>query len=264
MTIKSAGEILVSEMREAVDRLKDCVTPLFDVNDKGEAVLLGSAVLISLSDDIFLCTAKHVIDENKTSTLYFDGPTKMEVLEGDFQCSKEHDVAVLKLTPEQVAAFQKYAPLAESEIADQSQTASSKYVEFLGFPETKNRKVYNQKKIKGLLHANGCNVIETTTARVRVSFNRKRNIDSETRARVTAPDPHGMSGGAMFGVPMDKETTEGTPHPRLVGLATDNPPNPEVFGPTIAIALAIIRDGWQVTLPTRLDPTNVSTNPPTV
>jgi len=260
--IKSAGEILVSEIRAAVDQLKECVTPLFDVNDKGEAELLGSAVLISLSDETYLCTAKHVIDGNQTSTLYFDGPSKLEVLEGGFQVSKEHDVAVLKLTPEQATAFQKYQPLREDEVANQSQTEASNYVEFLGFPETKNRKLYKQNKIKGLLHANGCTVIEITSARVRVSFDRKRNLDAKTRQRVTAPDPHGMSGGAMFGAAMDNNTIEGKPRPRLIGLSTDKPSNAEVFGSTIAIVLAIIRDGWHVTLPSRLDPTNIKTNPP--
>lgn len=260
--MKSAGEILISEIRDAVDQLKGCVTPLFDVNDKGEGELLGSAVLLSLSGETFLCTAKHVTDGNKISTLYFDGPSKLEILEGDFQVSAEHDVAVLKLTAEQAEAFQKYHPLRADEIADQRQTAASKYVEFLGFPETKNRKVYKQNKIEGLLHANGCTVIEITPTQVRVSFNTKRNIDSKTRKRVTAPDPYGMSGGAMFGVTMDKNTIEGKPRPRLIGLSTDKPSKAEVFGSTIAVALAIIRDGWQVTLLKRLDPTNFRANPP--
>lgn len=258
MTIKGAGEILVTEIREAVDLLKDCVTPLFDVNEKGEAELLGSAVLLTLDGETFLCTAKHVIDGNQHSTLYFDGPSKFEVLEGEFCVSAEHDVAVLRLTPQQVAAFEKYRPLDEGDIGDQVQTSASQYVEFIGFPETKNRKVYNQNKIKGLLHSNGCTVIDITPSRVRVNFNPKRNIDAKTRQRVTAPDPHGMSGGAMFGASMDNNTIEGKPRPKLVGISTDQPSSVEVFGTTIAVALAIIRDGWQAKLPQRLEPINLN------
>jgi hypothetical protein len=62
MTIKHAGQILIEEIESAVAELKSCVTPIFDVNEKGEAELLGSGVLIALCGDTFLCTAKHVID----------------------------------------------------------------------------------------------------------------------------------------------------------------------------------------------------------
>jgi hypothetical protein len=58
--------------------------------------------LIEISGDTFLCTAKHVIDDNTKSTLYVDGPSKMEVLKGDFYVMAEVDVAVLKLTPDQI------------------------------------------------------------------------------------------------------------------------------------------------------------------
>ncbi len=60
MSIKPAGEILSGEFREAIDKLKGCVTPIFDVNDR-KAELLGSAILIQLAGETFLCTAKHVI-----------------------------------------------------------------------------------------------------------------------------------------------------------------------------------------------------------
>jgi hypothetical protein len=71
--IKSAGEILINEVDEAVESLKRCVTPIFDVNEELEAELLGSAVLIEVGGEAFLCTAKHVIDGNACSTLYIHG-----------------------------------------------------------------------------------------------------------------------------------------------------------------------------------------------
>src|SRR3546814_10116916 len=69
MTIKPAGHIVTDEARHAIDAVKGCVTPIFDVNEKREAELLGSAVLIEIAEELFLCTAKHVIDDNKDSTL---------------------------------------------------------------------------------------------------------------------------------------------------------------------------------------------------
>jgi hypothetical protein len=109
LTIKPAGQILTGEIESAIAELKSCVTPIFDVNEKGEAELLGSGVLIALCGDMFLCTVKHVIEGNAKSTLYIDGPTKMEVLKGDFYCSAEHDIAVMKLTTEQVTLLRIFA-----------------------------------------------------------------------------------------------------------------------------------------------------------
>lgn len=257
-SIRSAGQILSEEMRETIDPLKDCVTPIFDVNEKREAELLGSAVLIEVAGDIFLCTAKHVIDGNVKSTLYIDGPSALEILAGDFQTSgAEHDIAVLKLSAEQVELLKKYSPLQADQIGNQVQASACKYVEFIGFPETKNRKIYQRNEIKRLIHSNGCTVIDVSTAKVRVSFNRKRNIDAKSRRPATAPDPHGMSGGAMFGVPVNAAAIEGKPQPKLIGISTDFPNPNEVFGTNIAIVMAIIRDAYNIVLPVRLNPLNI-------
>jgi hypothetical protein len=138
--IKSAGEILANEIGQAVERLSTCVTPIFDVNERGEAELLGSAVLIELGGSEFLCTANHVVEANAKSTLYIDGPSKMEVLEGEFSVSKEHDVAVLKLTDGQIKLLKKYSRLKADKIGSQTQILACKYVELVGFPETKIEK----------------------------------------------------------------------------------------------------------------------------
>lgn len=260
-SIKSAGQILIEESRQAIDALKGCVTPIFDVNHKREAELLGSAVLIALAESVFLCTAKHVIDANAASTLYIDAPTELEILVGDFQTSEQHDIAVLKLSRKQIELFQKYSPLRADDIGNQVQAEACKYVEFIGFPASKNRKVYRRNQIAGLLHSNGCTVIEITPARVRVSFNRKRSIDAVTRQRVTAPDPYGMSGGAMFGVPLNDATIGGKPQPKLIGLSTDCPNPNEVFGTNFAVVMAVIRDAYNVVLPIRLNPANIRKTP---
>ena len=260
-SIRSAGQILTEESRRAIDALKGCVTPIFDVNERGEAELLGSAILIKLTGVVFLCTAKHVIDANAASTLYMDAPTELEVLAGDFQTSGQHDIAVLRLSPEQVGLFQKYSPLEADSIGNQVQAEACRYVEFIGFPASKNRKVYQRNQIAALLQSNGCTVIEITPARVRVFFNRKRNIDADTRQRVTAPDPHGMSGGAMFGVPMNAATLGGSPQPKLIGISTDCPDSNEVFGTNVAIVMAVIRDAYNIALPGRLNPVNIRQAP---
>jgi hypothetical protein len=251
--MKPAGEILTEEFGAAVEAIKSCVTPIFDVNDKGEAELLGSSVLIDVSRNTFLCTAKHVVDANAKSTLYVDGPSKMEVLEGDFQATAGLDAAVLKLSPEQIATLSKYTALTSAHIAGPAEILAAQYVELVGFPETKNRKIYRQNKIKGLVYSVGGMVIESTLEKVRVSFNRKRNINAKTREHVHAPDPHGMSGGAIFGARVNAATIEGRPKPKLVGIMTDYPAqSTEIFGPSMAIVMAIIEAVWPTAMPAEL------------
>jgi hypothetical protein len=258
MTIKPPVEILIAEARQAIDAFKGCVTPIFTV-DEIKARLLGTAVLIEVVDECFLCTAKHVIDENKESTLYIDGPVNFEILHGDFYSSQDHDVAVLRLTPVQKNTLKKYKPLAANDIANQLQAAASKYAEFVGFPETKNRKVFRQNRIAGEIYAIGGQVLQITSARVRVAFNPKRNIDAVTRLRVTSPDPRGMSGGAIFGVPVNDAAIKGKPRASLIGISTDwHKSSAQIFGPNIAIAMAIIKAAWHIALPPRLNPANIA------
>lgn len=262
MELKTSGKILLQEIRDAIDSLKLSVTPIFDADEKSRAALLGSAVLIEVADAVFLCTAKHVIDENTKTTLYIDGPARLEPLTGDFYSTGDHDVAVLKLSAAQIETLRKYAPLKEDRIGNQLQASNCKYVEFMGFPESKNRAAHKTTKIKGLIYSNGGVAKDITPARIHMSFDRKRNIDAATAQRVKAPDPHGMSGGAMFGVRVNDETIRGKPCPLLIGIATDWPEeSKEVFGTNIAVVMAIIRDVWHTALPPRLDPKHIKTNP---
>jgi hypothetical protein len=222
--------------------------------------LLGSGVLVEICDSTFFCTAKHVVDHSTASDLYIYGPNKLEPLVGIFRSTEEHDVAVLRLSPEQTMLLQRFSPLRAEHIASESEALASKYVEFIGYPATKNRKIYLKNMLENFIHSNGCTVVEINASRIRVAFDQKRNIDAKTRQLVQAPDPHGMSGGAMFGVPMNAATLIGNPAPKLVGITTAKPDSKEVFGTNIAIALAIIRDSWSTVLPERLNPTHIKTH----
>jgi hypothetical protein len=74
-------------------------------------------------------------------------------------------------------------------------------------------------------------VKEATLAKVRVSFNIKRNIDAKTRKPVRALDPHRMSGGAMFGAVLNSAMIQGKPAPKLIGIIMDwHAADNEIFG----------------------------------
>jgi hypothetical protein len=60
----------------------------------------------------------------------------------------------------------------------------------------------------------------------------------------------------MFGATVNHATITGKPRPKLIGISTDCPNPNEVFGASIAIVMTIIRDGWHVALPARLNPSH--------
>jgi hypothetical protein len=78
-------------------------------------------------------------------------------------------------------------------------------------------------------------------------------IDARTRQRIFAPYPHGMSGGAMFGVKVNDATSRERPNLKLIGIMTNWSQNKnEIFGPSMAIIVAIIQEVWSVPIPARL------------
>lgn len=251
--IKPPGEFFIQEIRKAVNAHLGCVSPLFHMIESGSPQLLGSSVLINISDSIFLCTAKHVL-ETAQSRLYINGPSELEVLNGEFYRSKQYDIAVLKLTPEQILSFRKYTALSEDHIANQAQTNICHYVEFIGYPETRNRVSKNRYKFPNRIYSFGCIVLQISSEAVRFKFN-KKNKDAESRLRVISPNPHGVSGGPIMGVSLGSESTiRGNPCPRLIGIATDYPEGAsEVFGPTAALLIATIKECWHISIPSRLD-----------
>jgi hypothetical protein len=256
-SLKSAGHHLVNEARKAITELQSCVVPLFNADEDGKAQLLGSAIVIEVEGHIFLITAKHVLDEckNDRSFLYICGPAKLEPLSGVFRVSGDDlDTAVLKLTVSQAHRFRDAQPLKADSIGNQVQAERCKYVEFIGFPATKNKRSVKRFVLKRRIQSNGCTVKAITPLELCVKFNKKRNIDATSRKRVTAPDPHGMSGGGMFGIMMSDATIEGKPKPLLIGLSTTVPNPTEVYGTNIRAAMAIVRDDFGVPLSLRLDP----------
>jgi hypothetical protein len=57
----------------------------------------------------------------------------------------------------------------------------------------------------------------------------------------------------MFGVRVNATIIEGRPKPKLVGIMTDYPPRSnEIFGPSMAIVMAIIEAVWKTSIPSHL------------
>ena len=257
-SVQNAGQILAEQIEEAIRPLANCVTAVLRVDENNDVELVGSAVLIEVSGEVFFCTAKHVIDLCTTG-VFVDAPLKNEALNGNFITSKEHDLVLLKLSPEQVKLFAKYRPLGVHFVGNHVDASQCKYAQFIGFPETKNRKRHGQIDTKGLIYSNGCSVTEVSVTKIRLAFERRHSVTTGSHEVLTAPHPHGMSGGGIFGVPVDLTALTHGFKPKLIGISTDWPKEGEVFGTNIALVMAMIRDNYNVALPPGLNPTHIST-----
>lgn len=258
MAVRSATDIIADDLVRAVNTLASCVTPLFDVNNRLHAELLGSGSLISVFDDVYLCTAEHVLDAAINSEIYFDGPQKLEILSKDFYIAAGHDVAVMKLNNQQLSLFcAKYSPIKLDDIASVAQTSASVAFGFVGYPASKNKRRFGFNIIKRGKYAMYAKKISVTDYNIELSFKLSKNVLASDRSLVTSPNLFGMSGGGMFGTQIADDAISGSIRPRLVGISTCCTKQ-TVIGSTIAVALAVIRDQWGVKFPTLKAPNAVN------
>jgi hypothetical protein len=260
--IETAGKILIREIRQAVEQLYTSVVPIYDVNEKEQPALLGSSVLLRIETDVFLSTAKHVIDANEHSSLHVSGPAKLEPLEGDFFAAPETDVAVMKLSTLQCDLLAKYKVLEEPQIADAAFVGQCTHASCVGYPGSKNKKIFSKRILRRKIYCFTGAHVASNAKYIVVPFRRRKNLDAITGAVVMAPDPHGMSGGAMFGVRLDDDVILGRPRPRFIGtlIEWDSSKN-RLFATHSSIVLAIIRDAFKIELPRRLAVPWIKTHP---
>jgi hypothetical protein len=253
MAIESAGRILVREIRQAAEALYNRVMPVYHINDKDEAALYGSAVLLRIGAHSFLATAKHVIDESTRSSLYVDGPSKLEPFEGDFFASPDHDVAVLKLDPAQLDLLRKYQFLAQSDLVENAFISRCKYATSVGYPASKNKRFHDRPALRREIFSYSDANLTIAQNQLHVRFRKCKNVDALTGGIVSAPDPYGMSGGAMFGTEINDDAIRGHPHPHLIGILIEwHELHEKMVATPLWIVLAVIRDAYGITLPDRL------------
>jgi len=268
MTIQSSEEILrsdpISEFHSAVMKFKNCIVPLYLLDETGQPQLVGSSFLFCVAEEVFLCTARHVIKASEHSILFFNDEKVLEKFEGVFSSSEEHDTSLTKLTSEQVSKFKIYEPLSEGVIAFSGKTPKYDYVEIMGYPASKSGKVHKQNSIKSLMYSYGESDPEFTEYTVRIPFNKNKVISSDTGAQETAPNLRGMSGGPMFGVPMGDNAIRGNPIVKLVGINICWHESTEILGSNIAIAMAMIRDQKLASISDRINPKHLSCVPVTL
>ena len=196
------------------------VTPIFGVSDRNRPTGIGSGVLLRLFDRFFICTAKHVIDENKETTLYFDGSNGIEELLGVFWSEPHYDISVRSLSPTEVQKFGRYTFLEQDDLFLRSSIVPHTLLTAVGFPVSQYKIYYDRDLIRARMLTHTDMLIGSAGGRLRVRFNKKRVKRFGERSIVSSPDPFGMSGGGLFGGPATIGTS-GNSSLLLYGISTD-------------------------------------------
>jgi hypothetical protein len=248
MVIDPDGNVRLQEWTNSHGlRVLPFVRPLFGVNDRDEPQLVGSCVLASIGGRTLLLTAAHVYDENEFSSFYIGNGQKLVLLESDTVCATVRrsgtrhkdklDLAVIPPLDRTVGDLHQFRFLTPEQFDVGSGTVVRRYIA-LGYPETRNRPLYRRKVVASEATAYSAVPADeavyprcgfTETAHILIKFTRQRIVGDGGQI-VTAPAPHGMSGGGLWHFEQAEEGEESAP--LLAGILTENPRNESVMAAT--------------------------------
>ena len=215
ITVKEASrEYLDEAAKAALAQFRDAVMPIYGVTDKGDPDHIGSAVLLDLLEGKFLLTAAHVLDWNRTTSLYLGGDEfillKFEALitvAPDGDRDRDHaDFAIARLDAKMRSKLSRAKFITEAEISRSVGPAEGRTYTCLGYPNSKNKvKPFKGTKVTpSLLPYTGIGRpasqlpnIARDGIHILIDYNAK-NARDELGKKVSATDMHGCSGGAII------------------------------------------------------------------
>ena len=237
------------------------VCPLYRVDGTGKPVLFGSAVLLQIADAYFLLTAAHVLDHNETSTLYYGvgGPLrvlvgvahKSSLTAGTSRDNDKNDVGFMELEPAIVTNLGSGHRFLNIRNLQPNDTVHPGIVyELRGYPATRSKRNPTTRKVRpgpfsylatpaGTGRYTGLGVDPQSHLLLR--FDRANSYNDEGHL-ITAPLPHGMSGGGVWKRRYDSRGDDLVQTGWLVGIATEYDDKEKVIVATrIGLFLEAIR-----------------------
>lgn len=259
--IKTVQEVVRERLNEASEsarqRFRDAVKPIYGETKEGDPEHIGSALLLALPEGHFLLTAAHVIDWNKTTTLYIGAddfePLQFEALvsaaPNDDRSADHADFAIAAISIELDSKLSGAKFITEAEISRSAASPEGRIYTCLGYPNSKN-KVNRHKGTKvtpSLLPytsvgrpASQLPNIATDSLHVLVDYNAKYARD-ETGSKVSATALRGCSGGAIIDMgQMSAETLSADFDPKLAALLIEGHAQEKVI---LGTRLTAILDG---------------------
>lgn len=206
-----------------LDPLHKSIFPIIYYDDNKRAELAGTSIYVQHNNSHFLVTASHVLkDIGSKYQLYVLIPGKAIRLPGPAFMSKEPstvdslelDIAFFPLSihPEILSYLEGYSLFDLVDYDGQTQYAREHYIMF-GYPYRKARHVIedNEFKTKDLYY----NTDKVECEEIYAKYKRPKshhiivdyfpkNTKNQNGIEVTAPHPHGISGGALFRALIDE------------------------------------------------------------
>jgi hypothetical protein len=251
--IISLSEHIDLQALEAYELLGRAVRPICLTTGRGEPLFWGSGVLLQLAGEHFLATAAHVIHEVSDSdvphgavpgTIVTFGSEKHVELHGRIHrtvpiTGKEPefdrvDVALLELSPEEVAQIDDAHFLTSQDIDVRDHLVPRRLYFFLGLPggwqkrnlPAASLKVKPYPFIGKEVQPEHYQLLDYPREQnLAISFDAKRT--SSGGKEVASPDPHGTSGGGFWRIDETFAAVSEQRPPSLVALMTKHYPKAE-------------------------------------
>jgi hypothetical protein len=214
------------------------VIPIFWSSSASERVRQrGSGVLLRLPYSVFLLTAAHVTDAWGTGHLFVPGEKQIVPLSGGFSYWKPSagqlreadniDIACIRLSKHTRSRLHpSFRDVTLDEISYRRSTASVPFATFAGYPVTKGRRqdgVLSSERVTYTGHVWTKDVYDrlghSQERHVCIRMRTKQTYSSLHGRKLIAPNPRGVSGGAILAWPKhfeDRGTADGL---RLIGIA---------------------------------------------
>jgi len=245
---------------DAEDRTAKYVIPLYATDEDGQRYCLGSAVLLQINKTRFLLSAAHVFDENKNpnhaTNIEIIGNTHLVPISGSViksplppsgkRTDDHFDIVVIPLTNDLAAELERFTFLDSTQVDPSDKPYKQSLYTFTGYPSTKQKLVkagtltIEAVRYTGMpLHPEQYPTGFALGPHTGIDYSKKQMI-ARTGKVQSPPDPHGVSGGAIFRLGTFEEIANGTSTETLVGIAIEDHKT-SLIGTNITYALEMIR-----------------------
>jgi hypothetical protein len=261
--IKSFAEGLSSRIIEKVHSAENTlvknVCPIYCESPDRLLSHIGSGVLMQIGESKFILTAAHVLDHRSEGTLCMPGDAELVPINGVFRStdipdggSREDDkvdVGFCRLDEQTVNSIASHSFLSVTEIVADEKPVFGRLYSFVGFPNTRNEVRYNIRPAPfsflntPLTTDLYKHYILDSNIHIAVKYDKKRTVGPNHKP-ISFPDPHGLSGGGLWGWEILDRFKVGNPEvsPKLVGITTGCTKDKKAwFATKIGIALECVR-----------------------
>ncbi|HEX8170996.1 MAG TPA: hypothetical protein VF824_10695 [Thermoanaerobaculia bacterium] len=217
------------------DRVAKYVVPLYGTDERGQRYVIGSGVLVQVHDEGFLVTAAHVLDENRRAMTNIEVPGRGALVPIGGQALKSPlpasgrreddwiDIGAVPLSPalrDEVGTHFRFLDVTQIDPSD-APGPRTRYT-FVAYPSSQHDGPRG-----GVLTIEPLRLTSDALSpekyprgfqletHVCIDFDAKKMVSRTARVQ-RPPDPHGVSGGAVFRIGTWDEIIAGTNEERLV------------------------------------------------